>query len=71
MAFFSFNLHLAHVCPLQVHILNIIAGEHILSDAKSALRENAKMQTRADEPLKVRLRRAIFTCLYLFCLGTT
>ena len=36
-------------------------GEHILSDAKSALRENAKMQTRADEPLKVRLRRAIFT----------
>ena len=43
-------------------------GEHILSDAKSALRENAKMQTRADEPLKVRLRRAIFTCL--FYLGT-
>ena len=41
-------------------------GEHILSDAKSALRENAKMQTRADEPLKVRLRKAIFTCLYLF-----
>ena len=37
-------------------------GEHILSDAKSALRENAKMQTRADEPLKVRLRKAIFTC---------
>ena len=44
--------------------------EHILSDAKSALRENAKMQTRADEPLKVRLRKAIFTCLYLFYLGT-
>ena len=45
-------------------------AEHILSDAKSALRENAKMQTRADEPLKVRLRKAIFTCLYLFYLGT-
>ena len=54
--------------PLTSTHFKYYRGEHILSDAKSALRENAKMQTRADEPLKVRLRRAIFTCL--FYLGT-
>ena len=61
----DFGWRAQNFCHTSTHF-KYYRGEHILSDAKSALRENAKMQTRADELLKVRLRRAIFTCLYYF-----